>query len=179
MPLGPALGRWPRLLGWLLLLAVTGGCLPGQNVPPSPNTPSNSPNATSTVQPVGSATPRTSSADEIFDRVSSSVVFVATDIGTGSGLTIDDRHVVTNAHVVRPYTAARVRFADGREVKAAPVVGWDLIADLAVLDVGLGLGRRPLIVSDVMPRTGARVYLVGYPLADTTSPKATITEGII
>lgn len=179
MPLRTGFGRLPRLLGWLLVMAVVGGCLPGQNPSPSPTAPGNPPSATSTTRPVSSATPRTSSADEIFDRVSPSVVFVATDIGTGSGLTIDDRHVVTNAHVVRPYTAARVRFGDGSEVKVAPVVGWDLIADLAVLDVGLGLGRRALIVGDAMPRTGARVYLVGYPLADATAPKATITEGII
>ena len=179
MPLRNGVAGSLRGLSWLLLLAMVGGCLPGQNDSPSSTKPSTPPSATSTVQPVASATPRTSSADAIFDRVSPSVVFVATDIGTGSGLIIDDRHVVTNAHVVRPYTAARVRFADDREVTSAPAVGWDLIADLAVLDVGLGLGRRPLIVSDAIPRTGARVYLVGYPLADRTAPTATITEGII
>jgi S1-C subfamily serine protease len=179
MPPRNGVAGWLRGLGWLLLLAAVGGCLPRQDQSASSTAPSNPPSGTSTDQPVASGTPRTSSADEIFDRVSPSVVFVATDIGTGSGLIVDDRHVVTNAHVVRPYAAARVRFGDGREVTAAPVVGWDLIADLAVLDVGLGLGRRPLMVSDAMPRTGARVYLVGYPLADMTSPTATITEGII
>lgn len=168
-----------RSISWLLLVAVIGGCLPAQIEPPSPSARGDPPSATTTAGPVASGTPRTSSADEIFDRVAPSVAFVATDIGTGSGLTIDDRHVATNAHVVRPYVAARVRFADGREVKAAPVVGWDLMADLAVLDVGVGLGRRPLTVKAEMPRTGARVYLVGYPLADMASPSATITEGII
>jgi serine protease DegQ len=164
---------------WALCLVVVGGCLAPSTNSGAPPPATLAPGPTSTLQPVATGTPPTKSADEIFDRVAPSVAFVATDVGTGSALTLDDRHVVTNAHVVRPYDAARVRFANGTEVTDAPVVGWDLIADLAVLDVGVGLGRRPLATNDEIPRTGARVYLVGYPLAESASPSATITEGII
>jgi hypothetical protein len=157
-----------------VLAAILAGCVA------SPPTPTSTTGASTATPPATAvATTSTISADEIFDRVAPSVAFIATDIGTGSGLTLDDRHVVTNAHVVRPYQAARVRLADGTEVDDAPVVGWDLIADLAVLDVGMGLGRRPLTLNQAVPRTGARVYLIGYPLADSTSPTATITEGIV
>jgi hypothetical protein len=156
-----------------VLVVLVAGC-----VAAPPNGSSASP-STATPSATSLATKSTITADEIFDRVAPSVAFIATDVGTGSGLTLDDRHVVTNAHVVRPYQAARVRLADGTEIDNAPVVGWDLIADLAVLDVGLGLGRRPLPTYDTVPRTGTRVYLVGYPLAESASPTATITEGII
>ena len=168
-----------RVGAWALCLIVAGGCLAPSTDSGSPPSATLAPGPSSTIQPVATGTPPSKSADEIFDRVAPSVAFVATNVGTGSALTFDDRHVVTNAHVVRPYSSARVRFANGTEVTDAPVVGWDLIADLAVLDVGVGLGRLPLAINDAIPRTGARVYLVGYPLAESASPSATITEGII
>jgi len=167
-----------RGITWLLCLAVVGACLTDQNGPPPSASAAERPTETPATTPVAS-TPAATTADQIFDRVAPSVAFVATDVGTGSALAIDDRHVVTNAHVVRPYEAARVRFGDGTEAKDAPVVGWDLIADLAVLDVGIRLGRRSLAINDAVSRTGSRVYLVGYPLANAASPTATITEGII
>ena len=41
--------------------------------------------------------------------------------------------MVTNAHVVWPFDATRVVFPDGTEFGQAPVKGWDLLTDLAVL----------------------------------------------
>ena len=126
-----------------------------------------------------SPSPSAGSADEIFERVAPSVVFVATDVGTGSGLVVDDRHVLTNAHVVRPYRSARLVLADGSSVPDADVVAWDLQADLAILDLGRTLDAPELPKSTAQGRRGERVFLVGYPLANTTAPTATITEGII
>lgn len=107
------------------------------------------------------------------------MAFVATDVGTGSGLMIDDRHGLTNAHVVRPYRSARLVLADGSSVPDADVVAWDLQADLAILDLGKTIAAPELAKSSASGRRGERVFLVGYPLASTTAPTATITEGII
>jgi putative serine protease PepD len=157
----------------VLLSAFVASCL-GAPSPSATEAPSAAPaSATARPSPAGLA------ADIVFRRVSQSVAFVGTDVGTGSGLMIDGRHVITNAHVIKPYRAARLVLADGTVVADAPVVAWDLIADLVVLDAGVGIARATLPISDVPSRTGERVYLVGYPLADEASPNATITEGII
>jgi hypothetical protein len=160
-------------VGWLGVASFLVACLGGPQQsagPPSTTTPT-----------AASASPTTSviAADEVFRRVSPSLAFVATEVGRGSALLVDGRHVVTNAHVVRPYAEARLVLADGTAIEKAPVVGWDLQADLALLDAGLRPARPVLRSSDARTRTGERVYLVGYPLADASAPSATITEGII
>jgi trypsin-like peptidase len=162
----------------LALAAVVAACQSGPtptSPPPSPTSATVGPSGTPAVVPSGGL-----SADEVFDQVSPSVAFVQTRIANGSGFVIDDRHVVTNAHVVRPAAAATIRFADGTEFVDAPVVGWDLLADLAVLEVPRSATRPAIPLPDgEAPRTGTRVYLVGYPQADRAKPAVTITEGII
>lgn len=44
--------------------------------------------------------------------------------------------MVTNAHVVWPFETVRVTFPDGSEHLDVPVIGWDLMADLAIGDGG-------------------------------------------
>jgi hypothetical protein len=152
-------------------MLVALGCDAGPGPSPSP----------SAARPIStpSPTPTAASADEVFERVAASVAFVATDVGTGSALVIDDRHVLTNAHVVRPYRSARLALADGSTVPDAGVVAWDLVADLAILEVGGTIDAPVLPTSVSQGRRGERVFLVGYPLANSVSPTATITEGII
>lgn len=162
-----------RRMGWLGVVPIVAACLGAPQ-------PSATPEPTTAPSPASSSpTPSSLAADEVFRRVSPSLAFVATEIGTGSALLVDGRHVVTNAHVVRPYAAARLVLADGTAIEKSPVVGWDLQADLALLDAGLRPAGPVLPSSDAGSRTGERVYLVGYPLADMTAPTATITEGII
>ena len=72
--------------------------------------------------------------EEIFARVSPSVVFIQTPIGSGSGVLFEDGYVVTNAHVVWPYQKVRVVFPDGSEYLDAPVLKSDSMYDLASLD---------------------------------------------
>ena len=54
--------------------------------------------------------------------------------GSGSGFFWDDSgHIVTNAHVVWPYTEVRVVFSDGYAIEKAPVTARDLMVDLAII----------------------------------------------
>jgi hypothetical protein len=92
---------------------------------------------------------------------------------------LDDEHLVTCGHVVRPYTSARVIFADGTEIAEAPVVGWDLIGDIAVLRARVPSSASPARRSGPALETGSRVYLVGYPLAGPVSPETSISESVI
>ena len=69
----------------------------------------------------------------MYERVSPSVAFIETTAATGSGVLIRDGYIITNYHVVWPYASVWVVFPDGTELENVPVVGWDPMADLAVL----------------------------------------------
>lgn len=119
------------------------------------------------------------SAEEVYSLVSSSVPFVQTAAGIGSGILVEEGYVVTNHHVVWPYDAVRVVFPDGAEFENAPVVGWDPLMDLAVLGP-LDVSARPLKLQngeDMVP--GSEVFSIGYPGETEQLPQAAITRGIL
>ena len=125
-------------------------------------------------------------AAEVYALVSPSVPFVKTPTGTGSGVLIEGGYVVTNYHVVWPYQAVWVVFPDDQVLQNVPVVGWDSMADLAVLgpvDVParpLGEGGGPLQLGDgedLAP--GSELFLVGYPAEVDEFPEPAITRGIL
>lgn len=124
-------------------------------------------------------TTTTLSASDVYDAVSGSLAFVETGLATGSAVMIDPVTLVTNAHVVWPETSALVSFPDGTSGEA-PVVGYDWMADLALIDVG-GLDHLPPAATFALdPLTpGAPVYLVGYPADDPDSATPAITSGIV
>ncbi|MEZ4556120.1 MAG: trypsin-like peptidase domain-containing protein [Caldilineaceae bacterium] len=118
-------------------------------------------------------------ATAIFDAIAPSVAFINTPLSTGSGVLIDHGYLLTNAHVVWPFEQVRVVFPNGEEYTDAPVVGWDMTADLALLGplatdippIGLVDGENLAIGSDV--------YLIGYPAEVDAFPQPTITSGIL
>lgn len=57
--------------------------------------------------------------------------------GQGSGVIVDAKngYVVTNFHVIQEASALNVRLADGRTVDAVRIVGYDVLTDLAVLQL--------------------------------------------
>ena len=87
---------------------------------------------------------------------------------------------MTDAHVVRPFGEASITLADGRMLDGAKVVGSDLEADLAVLELPTPVAFPDAVAGDPAAlRRDERVFLVGYPKADVEQPTSTITEGII
>ena len=58
---------------------------------------------------------------------------VETDSAGGSGLLLDSNTILTAAHVLYPHRSARIVFSDGTELLEVPVIGWDLLTDVAVL----------------------------------------------
>ncbi|MFO0617643.1 MAG: S1C family serine protease [Polyangiaceae bacterium] len=56
--------------------------------------------------------------DDTFDIEDIGVFQVFTGAGTGSGFLIDDRHLVTNCHVVAPYRTVAVELRDRRRIVA-------------------------------------------------------------
>jgi len=144
-------------------------------------TPSPFPTATPT--PIPSVTPTPTpivfTPSEIFDRIAPSVAHLATSIATGSGFLIDGGYVVTNAHVVWPYASVRVTFPNQTPFEEVPVLGWDLIADIAIIGP-LETDLPPLHPMDGESYVvGSEVFLIGYPGGQERHPQPTISRGLI
>ena len=166
--------------------------------PAEQTTPSPAPTATRvaaatpapTPTPVPAATPAPTltptpappvemSSAEVYARVSPSVPFIETSAATGSGVLIEGGYVVTNYHVVWPYEAVWVVFPDGTELENVPVVGWDPMADLAVLGP-VRVSAPPLELRDGEGMAvGSELLLVGYPAEVDLFPQPSITRGIL
>jgi hypothetical protein len=134
-----------------------------------------------TTAPAVVAAPQAPTAIEVFEKVSPSIAFVETDIGTGSGILIEHNILLTAAHVVWPQRTVRVSFPGGGSTDSAQVIGTDLLADLALVDVS-GVTDLP----DPLPAgngeelpIGSSVYMIGYPAEPERNPEPTISEGIL
>ncbi len=135
-----------------------------------------------TSEPVTTTTvPGPLSPSEVFAAVSPALAFIETEIGTGSGILMEDAKLLTNAHVVWPYTEARVVFPDGTELTAAPVVAWDVMGDLAVLDVAAAaVLPDPVAFGDGESESiGTKLFLIGYPAEVERFPQPTLTSGVL
>jgi S1-C subfamily serine protease len=152
-----------RLLPFLLVLAACAG-----DTIPATTTTTTVPPTTTTLDAAG-----------IYALVSQSLAFVVTPVGTGSGILIDATTLVTNAHVVWPATTVSVSFPSGAS-SDAPVVGYDWMADLALIDVSAMGDLPPPVVTETAPlEPGTDVYLVGYPADDLATASPAITGGIV
>ena len=143
-------------------------------------TPTPEPTPTPTATPTPEPTPTAQlTAAEVYSLVSPSIPFIETPTGTGSGVLIEGGYVITNYHVVWPYEVVRVVFPDGKVLQNVPVVGWDSMADLAVLGP-VDVPARPSKLGDgedLAP--GSALFLVGYPAEVDEFPEPTITRGIL
>ena len=116
---------------------------------------------------------------DIYAAVAPSVAMVETDIAFGSSVLVEGGYLVTNAHVVWPYSEARIVFSDGSEFENVPMIGWDLLNDLAVLGpIETDLPVLALDDGEALP-VGSDVYLIGFPGEVDQFPQASITRGLI
>ena len=150
---------------------VAGAPTQSPTAPPAPS-PTPLPTATPTPAPLSGA--------EIFSRVSPNVPIVITGSGLGSGVLIPGGFIVTNAHVVWGYPNVLVKFPNSDTHRTLPVVGLDLMADLAVIGpVNVLLEGLDLRDGEDLA-IGSDVYLVGYPDEVEVFPdKPTISRGVI
>ena len=109
------------------------------------------------------------------------VQIICPDKGTGSGFVIDHYHglVLTNAHVVGPYTTVNVRL-NNRDYYGY-VISKDTMADLAIVDIDPNIiwGSIPLVGSSQV-RPGENVIAAGYPQTPLLGGSSfTVTRGIV
>ena len=126
-----------------------------------------------------SSGPPTSNAPDVFARVSLSGAFIDTPVGAGSGVMIEGGYIATCAHVVWPFTEARVVFPDGTEFMDAPVPDGDMMADLAIIGpIKTWIDPLPLTNGEDLS-IGSEVFLIGYPGEAELYPQPAISRGIL
>ena len=131
------------------------------------------------VAPVMAAAPAVLSPQEVYSLVAPSIPLIETPAGKGSGILIEGGYVVTNHHVVWPYHKVWMAFPDGTELGDVPVLGWNPVADLAVLGpVGVPAPPLSLVDGEGMD-PGSEVYLIGYSAEADLIPQLTITSGVL
>jgi S1-C subfamily serine protease len=174
-----------KMLSALALLAATIACFDPWEAAPAP-------------LQIREVTPRGPlSADEqnniaVFRNISPSVVHIttlglATDLftldvtqvprGTGTGIIWDGQgHIVTNYHVIRDASAARVTLAD-RSTWKAELVGASPDRDLAVLRIKAPKEKlKPILLGESSNlQVGQKVYAIGNPFG----LDQTLTAGIV
>ena len=78
-----------------------------------------------------------------------------------------------------PNNGAQVIFPDGTLIRNAPLVGWDLLADLAVLGP-VNVSAQPLALSDTAASAiGSEILVIGYPGSPGDPPQPTLSRGIV
>ncbi|MFZ1866325.1 MAG: serine protease [Polyangiales bacterium] len=103
---------------------------------------------------------------------------LGTEPFSGSGVIIDGRRILTNAHVVEDAVGIEVKRADGSETFPATVTFISHDADLALLSVSddrAFAGARPLAIGQ-MPKLLQEVEVWGFPEGGAT---LSITSGIV
>jgi putative serine protease PepD len=117
---------------------------------------------------------------ELYKRVSTGVVFVQANQGTGSGFVYDEEgHIVTNDHVVEGSSAFSVRIGSETKPIPAQLMGKDPSSDLAVLKVDPGAvpgGLKPLELGDSSAlEPGDQAIAIGSPFG----LEGSVTTGIV
>ncbi|SER61543.1 S1C family serine protease [Natrinema salaciae] len=98
--------------------------------------------------------------------------------GQGSGFLYDDRHVVTNDHVIADGEAADLQYITG-DWTSTTLVGRDYYSDLAVLEVDhVPEQATPLSLTDRRPVVGQQVAAIGNPYGLEGSMSAGIVSGV-
>ena len=118
---------------------------------------------------------------ETYREVAPSVTTVrvsgASGLGQGSGAVVDDRHVVTNQHVVAGADEASVVYTDGSYADAE-IRGTDVYSDLAVLEVDHPNDPPALEFATEDPPVGREVIVVGTPFGVGESVTSGIVSGV-
>jgi len=110
-----------------------------------------------------------------FDIDAVGVFQIFTGGGTGSGFLIDERHILTNCHVVAPYNRVAVELRDRRRI-VGEVRRLNPARDLAVVELAVPLPFNILPLSaEGELRAKQPVSILGFPVGLPLS----LTEGVV
>lgn len=109
------------------------------------------------------------SAQQIFSTARDGVAVVLTGDGQGSAFVVSHiggrTRLLTNSHVVGPYSQVELMWSDGSRDQATVVAdagGSEPSTDLALLEVA-GTRGTPLVLATGLPQVGQNVFAIGAP----------------
>ncbi len=147
---------------------------------PAPTSaPTATPQPTATAQPTATPRPLPLAPAEVYEIVTPSLVSVETPVTRGTGVLIEGGYIIANAHVLLPYSTARVTFRDGSEIVDAPIAHIDYLTNTAVLGPVITSAPPVSIAEDYTPAVGEVVYLLAHQWHDGASEAPTMTQGIV
>ena len=128
------------------------------------------------------ATPRSEPYVDLYRELIDSVVVIrgydeSGRVGQGSGFVAFDGTVVTNQHVVEGTDELFVGFTGG-ESRTGELLGTDVYADLAAVEVDRSESATPLPFVEREPPVGTRVAAVGAPFGLGESVSSGIISGV-
>jgi putative serine protease PepD len=157
--------------------ATIGAAQPNeQHGAPAPSAPQQAPSAPQQAPATASGATAPTVASAVYAMVNQSVVQIATDQGSGSGVVVDASGLVlTNNHVVEGSERVTVLFSDGQR-REGQVLGTDRGNDLAVVKVDLPENVTPATLADSdQVQVGEVAIAIGSPFG----LDQTVTQGIV
>jgi hypothetical protein len=113
----------------------------------------------------------------VLAAVAPSLALVQTPRGLTTGVLIDGGYVVAQARTVWPYGRVRLAFPGDDDSFDAPVLGWDLLSDIAVIGpVAVDAPAASTAPADTFS-DGTALFRIGYPEASRRSPSIS-TESV-
>lgn len=121
-------------------------------------------------------THESSATSSTLDDIEKLGVFqVYTGTGTGTGFLIDDRHLLTNCHVVAPYRQVAVEMRDRTRI-IGTVRRLHPYRDLAIVELSRPVAEEVLALAQDSPvKPKQAVHILGFPVGLPLS----LTEGVI
>ncbi|MGN1103777.1 MAG: InlB B-repeat-containing protein [Candidatus Coproplasma sp.] len=124
-------------------------------------------------------------ANQIYEKVNPSVFYIEVDTAdgkqAGSGFFIDSKGTaVTNYHVIKGGSNAKVTLPDGNKYDVESIIGCDSARDLVLLKVDIDRSVPVQQGNSDKLKTGDKVYAIGYPQSFILGAEdSTFTDGII
>lgn len=134
---------------------------------------------TTVAVPTAAPSPTPLGLEDAIAAVKRSTVYVWTDLGSGSGISLGRGQVLTNNHVVQGAGTVNVRFADGRQ-EPVHVIRADARRDLALLQSSFVDVPGAALRDARGLRDGESLIAVGYPRTEAIGARdPTVTRGIV
>ena len=156
--------KW--VVGLAVALVVIGWWQERNKKPLAPRIDTSMPTAPVTTPPVAAPPPETAETEktsqEMFALLGTSVGRVVTGRGSGSGVVIAANTVITNCHVVMPWSGAQIEFSQ-RQSYATELIVADEELDLCKMNVP-GLRAKPVTIGSVADVSNRQtVFAIGAP----------------
>jgi S1-C subfamily serine protease len=115
---------------------------------------------------------------QVAKQMGPSVVYIESDIGTGSGFVVGDKMVLTNLHVIEGAKSLLVKFKDGSLIELDEVLYVDRPRDIAILHLASAKADSSAKLSRSLPEQGEAIIALGNPAGLEFSITRGITSAI-